>query len=200
MALRTSELQKIKFHLGYHLVGIGGEPWISYVALFEQVIAVFLQAGAATTSSTTVAAQNEPTPVTITLASASGFAANDRVIVDVDSRQEVATVQSLSGSNATVLLSLAHTGTYPVELEGGEGIIRELLNRLDRIDVALGEDVIGSAGVKRVDEIEFFGPQNGVTRFTDLRQQRDYWRDELAAVLGIVNLRKVRGGQGIALY
>lgn len=200
MALLTSELQRIKYELGYHGVGIQGEPYVSYIALFEQVIQPYLQAGASTTSSTTVTAQDEPAPVTITLASATGFSAGDRAVVDVDGRQEVATIQSISGANISLMLSQAHSGTYPVSVEGSEAIVRQLLTRLDALSVELGESVMGSAGVKQVDEIHFFGPKDGVTRFTDLRQQRDYWRDELAAVLGIVNLRKVRGGQGIALY
>lgn len=200
MALLTSELQRIKYELGYHLVGIQGEPYITYIQLFEQVVQPYLQAGASTTSTTAVQAAETPTPVSLTLTSATGFAAQDRVVIDVDGRQEVATVQNVSGSSISVMLSLAHSGTYPVSVEGGEGIIRQLLKRLDQLAITIGDDAIAGAGVKRVDEIEFFGPVNGVSRYTELTRMREYWRDELAGVLGVPNLRR-RGSSGsIVLY
>lgn len=201
MALLTSELRRMRYELGYNVLDVGAEPYIGVSALFESVIQTYMQSGATTTSTTTVAAASEPTPVTITLASATGFSAFDTVWVDVDSRQESATVQSVSGSTITLLLSLAHTGTYPVTVEGGEAIVRSILRKLVAIGDELGDGASGSAGIKRVDEIEFF--QDSASdggRTASLQKLRDYWRDELASALGIVRLNKPRGcGSAVAL-
>ena len=102
MALTTAELRRIKYELGYNVVGAGAEAYISVVAVFEQVIAAYLTSGATTTSSTVVAAATTPTPVALTLTSATGFAAGDRIWLDVDDRQECATIQSLAAPAATV--------------------------------------------------------------------------------------------------
>jgi len=199
LALLDSELARIRYELGYHLIGLQGEPYITYIQLFQQVVKPYLEAGASTTSSTAVTASDTPAPVTLTLASATGFTALDRAVVDVDSRQEVATIQSVSGSTITLMLSLAHTGTYPVSVEGGEAIIRQLLKQLHLVAIAVGE-AVDASGVKRVDEIEFFGPVNGISRYTELTRMRDYWRDELAGVLGVPNLRRMGGGGRMVLY
>lgn len=132
MALLDSEVMRIKFHLGFNLLSIGAEPRIDHVALFDQVIKPYVDAGAKTTSSTAVTAAEPAAPVSITLASVVGFTAGDRVVVDVDSLTERSTIRSLSGSAISVVLALAHTGTYPVTIEGPESIIRDLLMRCDR--------------------------------------------------------------------
>jgi len=210
MALLQSELVRLKAELGYGVLTNSAAAYVQTTALFEQVVAVYLTGGAVTTATTTVAAADTPTPVTLTLASATGFAAGALVYVDVDARQESATVQAVSGSTITLLLSLAHgPGSYPVTVEGGEAIVREILGRLRALGgagVATGAAVAeatGSGGVKKVDEVEFFGTTEASTAaFTSLQKQRMYWRDELASVLGVQNLWRVRQGQGgaVSLY
>lgn len=213
MALTDSEVARIKYELGYNVLAVGAEPYIGVVAMFEQVIQPYTTGGASTTSSTPVTAATSPTPQTLTLASATGFATGNVIIVDVDSRQERATIQNLSGASATVLLSLAHTGTYPVVVEGGESVIRDILRELRLIASGMN----GSAGVmttmqsrlglKRVDDVEFFGGGNtlasqGVDPLTQIIQLREYWRDELARVLGVVrlNAKSSSGGSDIGVY
>lgn len=199
MALLTSELRRIRAELGYNILNAGAEPYIGVHAMFETVIAAFTQAGATTTSSTTVVAATSPTPSTLTLASATGFSSGDVVVIDVDSRQERATIQSLSGASATVLLLSAHTGTYPVTVEGGEAIVRDILRKLYSLSNPGGqlEGFASTAGLKRAEDIEWFSnASGGSSKFDDLKKLRMYWRDELASVLGVPNLWRYKGGGG----
>lgn len=201
MALLDSEIARCKYELGYNVLTIGAEPYIGVARVFELVIQPNLLAGAKTTSATVVtavAAGALASPVTLTLADATGFSAGDRVIVDVDSRQEAATVQNVAGATITVLLSKAHTGTYPVTVERGESIVREILVRLRDIADKLGSTVIQQTGIRRVDEIEFFSGMQGVRR--EMQRLQDYWRNELAAALGVRNLRSTSSGSAVAVY
>jgi len=205
MALLTSEIMRIRVELGYNALNVGAEPYIGTQAVFNQVIQTYMQGGASTTSSTTVTAASAPTPVTLTLASATGFTVGDRVAVDVDARYESAVIETLSGSTATVLLSSAHSGTYPVSVEGGESIVREALRAIAACKAQLTGSALRSAGLKRADEVEFYADQKGASsRLADTRRELMAWRDELAGVLGVVNYwRTGRGGggaRGVALF
>lgn len=203
MALLDSEVRRIRYELGYNVLDVGAEPYIGVTALFEQVIKPHVTAGAATTSSTAVSAATTPTPVAITLASATGFVAGGRVVVDVDARQEYATIQSLVGAVATMQLAKAHSGTYPVTVEGGESIVREILRECIRLGGGGGliSSAASKAGLKKVDEIEFFGDSSNVTITAQQRRELARWRDDLASALGVENLRASSGGGGsIGLY
>lgn len=204
MALLTSEIQRIRYELGYNVVQIAN-PYITTFALFESVIQQYVQGGATTTSSTAVTAATTPTPVALTLASATGVSVGDTLVVDVDDRQERAIISALSGAVATVALSKAHSGTYPVTVEGGEAIVRQILRQLAIFTGEGGDDGLlaqaaAGAGVKKVDEIEFFGGggsgSDASAAFDAKKRAREYFRDELASALGVQNLRKVRKGQG----
>ena len=81
MALLTSEIQRIKFELGYNVLAVGAEPYVGVTQLFEQVIAPYTQGGAATTSATAVPAASAPPPVALTLTDATGFHAGDAVVI-----------------------------------------------------------------------------------------------------------------------
>jgi len=196
MALLDSELRRIKYELGYNVLDVGAEPYIGVHAVFDQVIQTYMNSGATTTSTTVVVVASEATPVTLTLASGTDFTAGVRVIIDVDSRQEEATVQSIAGADITVLLKLAHTGTYPVTVEDGESIVRSILRSLDKVSGALsGYGTVDAAGLSKVDEIEF-KHNSQASRTLELQGQQSYWRDELASVLGVVNLRSSRSSAG----
>lgn len=157
MALSASEVARIKAELGYNVLAVGAEPYVSIVALFESVIAPYTLTGAATTSATAVAATSTPTPTTITLADATGFTPGAVAVVDVDARQERATVTAVAGATITLQLSQAHAGTYPVVVESGEGIIRDILSELHAVATEIGS-LRSRVGIKSVDgEIEFFG-------------------------------------------
>lgn len=213
MALLNSEIQRIRFELGYPNLDVLAEPYIGIVAVFSQVIQPYTLSGAATTCSTTVEASSTPTPQTLVLQSATGFEAGALVIVDVDARQERATIQSISGSSMTVQLSFAHSGTYPVTVEGGESIIREILLELRKLAQGLNgaqstmTSLQSRLGLKKVDEVEFFGggqtlASQGVDPMTQTLQLREYWRDELARSLGIprLNAKNASGGSSVAVY
>lgn len=203
MALLTSEIMRIRVELGYNALTVGAEPYIGTAAVFNQVIQTYMQGGAATTSSTTVTAARTPTPVTLTLASATGFTVGDRVAVDVDARYESAIIETLSGSTITVLLTAAHSGTYPVSVEGGEAMVREALRAIASCKAQLTGSGLRSAGLKRADEVEFYATDKGrSSRLADLRRELATWRDELAGVLGVQNLWRARfgSGRGVALY
>lgn len=201
MALTTSEIRRIKYELGYNVLDVGAEPYIGISALFERVIQPYLTAGAVTTSSTAVVAVSSPVPVTLTLASGSGFSLFDRVVIDVDGRQEFATVQTIAGTSLTVQLSKAHSGTYPVTVEGGESVVRELLRECIRLGGSGGliSNSASKAGLKKVDEVEFFGDTISTSVTSQQRRELAHWRDELASALGVPNLRATNSG-GMALY
>lgn len=213
MALTDAEVQRIRYELGYPNLSTSVEPYIGIVAVFEQVIQPYTLGGATTTSATPVTAATAPTPQTLTLASATGFAAGDVVVVDVDVRQERATIQSLSGASMTVQLSLAHSGTYPVVVEGGESIIRDILRELRLISSGMNgqagtiSTIRSRVGLKKVDDVEFFGGGNtlasqGRDPLTSLFELREQWRDELAQALGVPRLNDKRnsGGSEVSVY
>lgn len=212
MSLLISELTYLRTCIGYNAMGLNAEPYVEYHAIFDRVVLQYLQSGALTTSSTTVAAAplgSGGAQVTLTLASAVGFSPGDRVIVDVDSRQEAATVQNVSGSTITALLSLTHTGSYPVTVEGGESLVREMLKRIRAVQDQLSKPATliaaGSGGIKRVDEIEFHGVATSgywQTAFGGLERELMRLRDELASMLGVTNLFRLRSTAGLctALY
>lgn len=201
MALLDSEIQRIRFELGYTVLGVNSEPYVEYFGTINRIVALYLNAGATTTSTTTVAVADVLTQRTLTLASATGFVAGATIYVDVLPQQERAVVQSISGSNVVVYLQKAHVGSYPVTVDGGESIIREKLAQLYAIDEKLSA-ALNTAGLKRVDDIEFYGGTKATSQAVMLSQLRDMRRDELASALGVVNLHKVRkgGSQSFSVY
>ncbi len=213
MALTDAEIQRCRFELGYPNLNTAVDAYIGISAVFTAVIQPYTLYGASTTSSTTVTAASSPTPQTLTLVSATGFTAGDVVVVDVDTRQERATVQSLSGVAMTVQLSLAHLGSYPVILESGESLIRDILRELRLLSSGMNgaastmSSLRSRVGLKKVDDVEFFGggstlASQGVDPLTQVNQLREFWRDELATALGIDRLNNKRnsGGAEISIY
>lgn len=200
MALLSSEIRRIKYELGWNVLLSGAEFYIGVAAVFDQVVATYMSAGAVTTSSQAVTASSTPAPVALVLASGTGFSAGDRIVVDVDARQEFATVQSVSGATVNVLLSLAHSGTYPVTVEGGESIVRELLRQLQAIGAPGGriDKAAGSAGIKRADDVEFFpaAASGSKSRLEELQAHREYLRDELCRAIFGQGRADVFGGSG----
>jgi hypothetical protein len=98
------------------------------------------------------------------------------------------TVQNVSGSSVTAIFSKAHSGTYPVSVDSGETIVREILQQLADLNKTLSSRM-SAAGIKKVDEIEFSDSKSAWLEFTNAR---DYLRDQLASALGIANRNKIR--------
>lgn len=203
MSLLDSELERIKAELGYNVLTIGALPYVGFSQMFTNVVQAYMSTGATTTSSTSVTAATTATPATLTLASGTGFASGQRVVIDVDDRQEIVTAQNVSGASLTVLLTLAHTGTYPVTVEGGETLVREQLARLRNINTQITA-AASTAGIKQVDVIHFYGggTSGGVAQIDVLYKQRNDARDQLAALCGLRNLWRERsmGNQRVAMY
>lgn len=192
MALLASEAARIKSELGYSVLTSGAIPYRDVWSTFDEVIQNYVQSGATTTSATPVTSTGAVQQVTLALASATGFSSGAAVVVDVDSLQERATIQNLSGTSCTVLLKLAHSGTYPVTVEGGETLVRAYLRQLVSIadKLAAGWD---TAGVAQVDEVRFHAPKDGLTNLHLLRQEQTRLRNELAAILNVPNMHARRG-------
>jgi hypothetical protein len=205
MSLSQQDVLLVRAELGHNLLDIGALPFIRYVSLFDQIVGPYMNTGTATTSSTAVTAASTPTAVTLTLASATGFAAGNRVIIDVDSLQEEATVRSVSGSTIGVILSFAHTGTYPVAVMGGVEIVRRILKDLVALKTQL-LSVVSTAGLKRAEDIEWYQSQGGAfggsAQLGALFAQRDDLRDQLAAACGMANGWRLKsaGSTSSALY
>jgi len=201
VALLDSEIQRIRFELGYTVLGVNSEPYVEYFGTIDRIVALYLNAGATTTSSTTVAASDTLTQRTLTLANATKFVAGATIYVDVLPQQERAVVQSISGSNVVVYLQKDHVGSYPVTVDGGESIIREKLAQLYAIDEKISA-ALNTAGLKRVDDIEFYGGTKATSQAVMLSQLRDMRRDELASALGVANLHRLRrgGSQSFSIY
>lgn len=212
--LSNSELERVRTELGYNAIAVGAEPYISTVRVFDDVVKVFLTAGPVTTSTTLVSAvvpPSGPVPVTLTLASATGFGLQDRIWVDLDARSEAALVESVSGNDVVVLLAKDHgPDPYPVTVERGEAIVREILATIAAIKAKLGAQgklsstVWSAAGLKRADEVEWYGPVAGMAngaspQAATLRSELMAWRDELASVIGVTNMWRVRMGQGLGV-
>lgn len=200
MALLDSELDRIRFETGWNLLNVGAEPYIGVAAIFSQVIQPNLRAGAVTTSATPVVAAAAPASITLTLASGTGFLTGQRIVVDVDDAQEVVTAQLVVGAALTVTLSKAHSGTYPLTVEGGESIVRECLQNIRAVKGKMAT-TFGEGTIKKVDEIEFYQNSKG-SLFGMLGDQLMFWRDELCSALGIRNSwrAKQRSGSSIAMY
>lgn len=200
MALLASEVARVRVELGYNALSGPAEPYIGYTAIFDQVIQQYLSAGATTTSSTSVTAvtpPGAPAPVALTLVSATGFEAGAVVWIDVDARQERAIVESLSGSVITVMLAKDHAGTYPVTVEGGETMVREILSEIAKVKAKIGSVTLSTAGLKRADEVEWYPGQFGMSSaLAGDVAALDFWRNELAIVLGVQNMRQLRAMQG----
>lgn len=203
MALLTSEVDLIRYELGWSGLTTGAEPFIGIAAIFDRVMVPYLRSGLITSSATAVTASATPALVPITLTAISGtntqgdavaVHVGDRLVVDVDARQEASTVESISGSIVSLLLSNVHTGTYSVTVEGSEALLRSILRKCRAAAQAL-EDAMSSAGIKKVDEIEFFPSKmtGGSTIFDDLRTQRQYWRNELYRLLFGVGDKSLTG-------
>lgn len=199
MALVQSELWRIKRELGYPLTTIGALPYVEYIALFEQVILPFLQTGADTLCSTEVAEEdvaNGPVQTRLTLDDVTGFHVWDKVFLDVDDSQEIVTIQSMSAGSITALVKKPHgsNGKYPVIVDGGVAQVRSILKRIDSLHGQIA-GMPETAGIKRVEEIEFFGSRTGgSSQFKDALQQREDARRELSEAIGVPYLRKMRSG------
>lgn len=173
---------RIRHELGYNLIQFGGEPWIGVPAIFDVVIKPYLDAGPKTTSSSEVVGTDEPTQAVIKLDDVTGFLPGQRVVVGDDDSQEIVTIQGLTGPLLLASFSKSHNRTYPVTVEGGESIVREILTNIRNCKGRMATS-LGTGSLKKADEVEFY--QGSGSFFEGLSSQLEYWRDELASALGL---------------
>jgi hypothetical protein len=170
---------------------VGAEPYVGHRSIYA-VIQDYVSASsvAATTSSTTVSAAGA---TTITVASAAGLSAGTRVQLDVDQSRETVTVRNVSGTTLSVICRKTHSGTYPVEVESALTIVRGLLADLTEIEQGRLPDTWATAGIKRVDEVEF---RDGADPSRALDSARERLRLELARAVGLGEWYAARRGCG----
>ena len=204
MATRTlsaGELQRLRYELGANVLNVGAEPYVPHQRIFD-VIAANLTSDAQdpAVSATSVAAAGS---VTLTLDSVAGLSAGTPVVLDTDDAYERVSVQRVAGSTITVRCARAHTAPFPVEIESGLTLVRAALWRLAVLD-RLILDAASGAGIKAVDEVQFFGPADGRSPLDELRRAQAAHRRELAS---LVNLDQVldalgfgRGGASLVPY
>lgn len=193
--LTTDEMARIRAELFDNVLGVGAVPWIDVRSIYDVIRDnVSSSSTAATTSSTTVSTAGA---TTLTLASVTGLASGTRVVLDVDASREVVTVRAVSGSTVSVICAKTHSGTYPVEIESALTIVRGLLADLEALDQQ-ERLMVPQAGVKIVDEIEFFGAAEGGVQ-QSLTARRNALRQRLASATGLTGIlrdlaARARGG------
>lgn len=196
--LTVAELMRIRAELFDNLLNIGAVPMIDIQVVYTTVIQPNLSSSNVppTTSSTTVSAAG---PAILTLASVAGLEAGvSRIVIDVDESREVCTVRDIVGSTVSVICQRTHSGTYPVVEESGLTIVRGIIADLEALDQTQRTN-INSAGVKKVDEIEFFSASEGGSLLVQAENFRNVLRSRLAAALGVTALLRdlmARVGQG----
>ena len=201
-ALSDDELARIKRECLDNVLGFGAVPYIGVTAVYTIIQANVVPSTAAlpTTSATAVTSTGA---AVLTLASVTGYLAAQRVVIDSDDQRESCTVRAVSGSTISVVCRKLHAGTYPVEVESPLTIVRGILSDLISVEQA-EQTMLLTAGVKKADEVEFFGRLDGGP-FQALEARRDRLRDELARACGIsyiVNAGRARmsGGGSIEVY
>jgi len=180
--LTDDELSRIKMEVLDNVLSIGAIPYIGIKAVYaiiqENVVSSSVAATSSSTAVTTVG------PVVLTLASVTGLTVGQKVQIDVDEARETCTIRAITGSTIAVVCTKTHSGTYPVEIESALTIVRGLLSDLVRID-QITRAAYQGLGVKRADEVEFFGKAEGGSTVEQLEQARMMRRQLLARSCGI---------------
>ena len=151
--LTTAEMWRIRAELFDNVLNMSAVPWIDVRSIYDVIQANVSSSSTPPTSSSTAVTSAGPT--VLTLASVTGLDVASRIVLDVDAAREVVTVRAISGLTVSVVCTKTHSGTYPVEIESALTIVRGTLADLEAIDQQ-ERIAIPQAGVKRVDEIEFF--------------------------------------------
>lgn len=158
MALSTEEIESLRFHLGYGNIGAMGAPYTpdTFLELFSQVVSPNLSTGSETSATSNISAG---TTVVVTPAAMTGIASYVTLVVDVGEEAETVVVKAATGSTFTAKFEKAHTSAgYPIATMSGTARLRMLLWDADAAWKALSaKGIISRAGIKIVDEIEFFG-------------------------------------------
>lgn len=158
MSLTTSEVQSLRFHLGYGNVTTGAYPYTpdGFYELFRDVIAPNLDTGNDTTGSGTITSGSAGT---VTVLSLTGIVARERIVVDVGDDAEIVVVKATGTLTFAAAFAKDHSGSYPVSTLSGEQRLRMLLNDADKAwQKAQSSAITKTAGLKQLDRgaIEWF--------------------------------------------
>lgn len=182
--LTADEMARIKSELDDNVADYGAQPYLDVRAVYDVIRDHVVSSSVApTTSSTAITAAG---PTTITLASATDYAAGQRVVIDCDDAREVVTIRSLTGAVASIVATKTHSGTYPVEVESGLTIVRGILSDLITLDTQARAQIGSALGLKRVDEVEWNTDGGGI--IAAFASQRVMLRRRLASATGLASL------------
>jgi hypothetical protein len=140
-----------------------------------------------------------PGATTITLTSATGYAAGQRIVLDVDDQRETVTIRSLParGRGRFGRVPLHTLGTYPVEVESPLTLVRGYISDLITLE-QVERGAFDTAGVRRVDEIEFFGRAEGGSKLQVVNETRNRLRAKLASALNLTKIMAEMKGRADA--
>lgn len=158
--LPTSEIESLRFHLGYGNVGVQAYPYTpdGFFEVFTQVVAPNLSVSTEATASSPATIEASAT-ATMVLDDVTSILPFTRLVVDVGDDTEVLEVKAVSGMTVTAKFALAHTAPFPVQVLSGVARLRLLLHAADKAwRTEHSSDITGSAGIKQLGkgEIEYF--------------------------------------------
>jgi hypothetical protein len=180
--LTDDELARIKREVMSNVLDLGASPYIDQLSVFQLIRDHVVSSTVAPTTSSTAVTSTGPT--VLTLDSVTGLVSGSRVVLDCDDQRETVTVRAVMGSTISVVCRKLHGGTYPVEVESPLTTVRGLLSDLISMEL-LERDAPASAGLKKADEVEWFGGGGDDSPMKALARRRAALRMELANVLGI---------------
>ncbi len=200
MALTSSEIESLRFHLGYGNIDVGAYPYTpdGFKAIFDQVIAPYLTGDTGTTATTPVTAG---TNTAVTPVSMTGIVPYAKLVVDVGDDVEMVVVRSVTGSSFTARFNKAHPSSgYPIALMGGHARLRLLLNQAESAWQAMQDPSVGAtAGLKQVDkgDVEWF------QGFQVLKDRLAHYRaivDQISSLVRVPIVGSARGTQTLSIY
>jgi hypothetical protein len=147
--ISDSECQALKFHLGFGSIGADAEPYVDFVALFEQVIAPSLTTAPETSSASAIV----PGVALVTPVRMTSIVPYARLIVDVGDDSETVVVQSTTATTYSARYQRAHPAGTPIAVDSGTARLRYLLHRADQAWAGLQDPSVGAtAGLGSVDK------------------------------------------------
>lgn len=191
MTLSSAEIDRLRFHLGYGNLAVGADLYTrdGFLALFEQVVSLYLNTGTETSATTviTAGAITEVTPAAMT-----DIAVYGQLIVDVGDDAEQVMVQAVTGSTFTARFAKAHAATgYPIATESGLARLRLLLWDADKAYRDMySSDTAATSGIKQIDkgDVIFFGGSSV------LKGRFDHYMGIVSAIASLVHVAPAWAG------
>ena len=137
-----------------NVINIGAVPFVAIQSIYV-VINQYLQSGPTppTFSSDTIAA---PGPYNLLVGTTTGMTQGAKLMLDTDQQREECTIRFLpDATHVSIIARRAHSGTYPVQLTDGLVLARGLISDFAALDINTQDSYL-TAGIAKVDEVEFF--------------------------------------------